>query len=405
MIIWLHPKNGLMQVLAWGPKLYVSALAPLLALLSSGLAALGIGRRDWLLTGAGVTAATVAVRHVAQVTAAHKANFDAVFGPNCLATISPELNARLRPYRWRPVYRRRPCGPLHLDVVYGINSDSGRPLTADLLQPPPSVPHTGLAMIFVHGGGWWFGGKNIGKFPYFQRLVSQGHVVMDINYTLAPHSTLLGMVKDVKQAVLWLKRQADQFDINPARIVLTGQSAGGQLSLLTAYTPNLPPLQPANAGGDTSVRGVVSYHGPPDLTALHYDIQRRFIRLAPGLLVNTVQRLYDNVYGYGDDLSGGIASVVGDTPANNPQLYRLLSPVTYVSADCPPTLLLQGNHDLLVDHTEVERFYALLRRAGAPAIYVPFSNCGHTFESILPRISPPAQTAAYYTERFLALLV
>ena len=96
---------------------------------------------------------------------------------------------------------------------------------------------------------------------------------------------------------------------------------------------------------------------------------------------------------------------MGGPPDQIPDLYHLLSPTSYVSADCPPTLLLQGTHDLLVDYRQVERLYQLLRQANAPVIYIPFPNCGHTFESILPRISPPAQTAAYYMERFLALMV
>jgi acetyl esterase/lipase len=68
-------------------------------------------------------------------------------------------------------------------------------------------------------------------------------------------------------------------------------------------------------------------------------------------------------------------------------------------------LLLQGTHDLLVDYRQVEQLYQMLRRVKAPVVYISFPNCGHTFESILPRISPPAQTAAYYMERFLALMI
>jgi acetyl esterase/lipase len=97
--------------------------------------------------------------------------------------------------------------------------------------------------------------------------------------------------------------------------------------------------------------------------------------------------------------------VVGGTPEEIPDVYRQISPVTYVNANCPPTLLLQGTQDLLVDHRQVERLHQLLKDAGAPVIYIPFPNCAHSFESILPRLSPAAQTAAYYTERFLALMV
>jgi acetyl esterase/lipase len=273
------------------------------------------------------------------------------------------------------------------------------------MQPPPGVPYTGVGMIFVHGGGWWYGRKNIRKFPYFQRLVAQGHVVMDIDYTLAPRSSILGMVKDVKQAVVWLKQQADMFGLNPERVVLTGQSAGGQLTLLAAYTPNHPTFQPDGVADDTSVRGVISYYGPTDMVALYHDIQTRFVPLFPNRLVALVHHLLELVTGHGDTLASGLSSVMGGSPDEMPELYHLLSPTSYVSAACPPTLLLQGTHDLLVDYRQVERLYKVLRQVGAPVVYIPFPNCGHTFESVLPRVSPPAQTAAYYTERFLALMV
>jgi acetyl esterase/lipase len=404
-LVLFHSRDGALQTLLWGPKLFASALSPLLAFLSSLLAVVGFKRRNWFSAGLGLTGAVIATKHVRDVTTSREAGFAEAFGPHWPSKIPNDLRPRLRPYRWRPFYRRRPQGAVHLDVVYGENSDSGRPLVADLLQPPPGVAPTGLAMIFAHGGAWWYGRKNISKFPYFQRLVFQGHVVMDINYTLAPHSSIPGMVKDIKQAILWLKQHAGICEVNPEKVVLTGQSAGAQLCLLAAYAPNHPAFQPAGMEGDASVSGVISYCGPPDMTALYYDIQARLIRYVPNRPVNRIHRLIEILGGHGDSLANGIASVVGGTPDEIPEVYRLISPVTYVSQDCPPTLLLQSTHDLLVDYREVERFYHKLRAVNTPVIYVPFPNCAHTFESILPRISPPAQTAAYYMERFLALLV
>lgn len=403
-LILIQPKDGVMQALLWGPKLYASALSPQLGLLSGLLSILGLKRRDWLLALTGFTGTLVATKHVMDVTTSREADFVKVFGPDWEQRIPAGLRRRLRRRRWYPFYRRRPQGPRHLDVVYGTGSDSGQPLQADILQPPPDVAHTGVAMLFVHGGGWLFGAKNIEKFPYFQRLVSQGHVVMDINYSLAAHSSIPGMVRDLKQAILWLKQEADALGVNPERVVLTGQSAGAHLSLLAAYTPNQPYFQPNGLDGDTSVSGVVSYHGPVDMTALYYDVQTRFVRRVPGHMVNVLDRALELLGVYKDSLAGGLAGVVGGRPDEIPDFYRLISPVTYVSAACPPTLLLQGTHDALVDHEEVERLYWLLKDAGAPVLYVPLPNCGHVFESILPRISPPAQAAAYYMERFLALV-
>lgn len=404
-LILFNPKDGALQGLVWGPKLLASALAPLVAIVGSWHVVWGVKYRAWLSASAGLFSVAIAAKHVRDVTRPREAGFAEAFGPDWATKIPASVRPRLRPYRWTPLYRRRRYGALHRDVVFGANTDSGRPLTADLMQPPPGVPRTGLGMIFVHGGAWWYGRKNITKFPYFARLVSQGHVIMDIDYTLAPRSSVPGMVKDVKQAILWLKHQAALFEINPERIVLTGQSAGAQLALLVAYTPNNPVFQPDGIEGDSSVRGVISYQGPPDMVALYHDIQGRFVRLFPNRLVAQLHRLLELVSGHGTSLASGLASVMGGTPAELPDLYCHLSPITYVCQACPPTLLLQGTHDLLVNYQDVERLYCELRQAKARVIYIPFPGCNHAFEAVLPRLSPPAQTAAYYTERFLALLV
>ncbi|GAB4427499.1 MAG: hypothetical protein Kow0031_07580 [Anaerolineae bacterium] len=403
-VILLNPANGIFKFLLWGPKLYASALAPLLAAAGAGLAMAGALRKNWPAAGLAMLGAMVSAGHVWRVTRPQGHQFEAVFGPGWAGRVPAGQRRQWRRFRWLPFSRRRRVGPLHLDVTFGANSESGRPLTADLMLPPPGAPHSGAAMIFVHGGGWWFGRKNIGKFPYFRRLVAQGHVVMDINYTLAPHSSVVGMVQDVVQAVAWLKRRAARFGINPGKIVLTGQSAGAQLCLLVAFAPNLPAFQPPGPATDARVCGVIAYNGPPDMTALYYDVQARFMRHIPARLVDAAQRLLENLVGYGNRLGSGIGSVVGATPATDPDRYRLLSPLTYAGPGCPPAMLLQATHDTLVDVTQVERFYRRLRRAGAPVIYVPFPNCDHAFESILPRLSPPAQTAAYHTERFVAAL-
>jgi len=404
-LILFHPNDGPIQMMVWGPKLLASALSPMLALAGLLFVGLGLWSNDWLMIGAGAIGAAIAVKHVIDITTPHDNNFAGAFGLDWETKIPDDLRPQLRSHRWRPFYRRRSRGALHRDVVFGTSTDAGLPLKADLMQPPAEAPHTGVAMIFVHGGGWWYGRKNIYKYPYFQRMVSQGHVVMDLEYIRAPQSSVPGMVKDVKQAILWLKQQAGEFDINPNHIVLTGQSAGAQLCLLAAYTPNQPVFQPTGMDGDTAVNGIISYYGPPDMVALYHDIQARFVDFVPNRLVNALHRQIEKFGGHGNSLANGLSSVVGGTLEEIPEAYRLISPITYVNAGCPPTLLLQGTQDLLVDHKQVERLYQHLKRAGAPVIYIPFPNCAHSFESILPRLSPPAQTAAYYTERFLALMV
>jgi acetyl esterase/lipase len=399
----INPRNGLIHFFLWLPKLLAVALSPVLALASGLMALLGRREEDRLVVGLGLMGTAVALQQFIAVTEPHDAAMDHAFGPGWEQRIPVILRARMSRRRWQPlVFGERP-GILQRDIIYGINPDARVPLYADILRPPRDVSPTGLAMIYVHGGAWKYGRRNIGKFPYFRQLAAQGHLIMDIDYTLNPHTSLPGMVMDVKRAILWLKEHADYYQVNPERIVLTGQSAGGHLSLLAAYTPNFTGFQPPEISGDTSVRGVISYYGPPDMATLHEDIEASFALLFSEWMNRGVNRVLARV---GEEtLALGIAGLVGGPLTDMPEMYQLISPISYVDAACPPTMLLHGVHDLLVNRQAVENLRHALLVESVPVVYLPLAGCDHSFESILPRVSPAAQTAVYYMERFLALLV
>lgn len=399
----VNPRNGPLHFLFWVPKLLATALAPLLALASWLLTLLGWLRRDWLLAGLGAAGTAVALQHFLAIATPRDAIMADAFGQDWETRLPPEIAARFSARPWRPLVFGEPKGLIRRNVVYGQNPDATRPLVADLLSPPLGVSPSGLAIIYVHGGAWRFGRRNIGKFPYFRQLAGQGHLVMDIDYTLNPQTSVPGMVMDVKRAIIWLKAHAADYDVNPERIVLVGQSAGGHLALLAAYTPNYLGLQPRDVSGDTSVRAVVSYYGPPDMVALHNDVVARFGTVFTEPVLDRVNELLARFGERG--VSHGISGLVGGSLEEIPEMYRLISPITYVDADCPPTLLLHGTHDFLVDNSSAKRLHQALSLAAVPVVYLPLPGCEHTFEAILPRVSPAAQTAVYYMERFLALMV
>ncbi|MBK8987788.1 MAG: alpha/beta hydrolase [Chloroflexi bacterium] len=404
----VNPRSGMLHFFFWPIKLLATALSPLLTVVSWLLALQGRRRGDKLLMGLGVAGTAAALHHFADITRPRETALIDAFGPEWDARIPVVMRARFTPCRWRPLVWDEPVGRVQRHVVYGFNPDVTAPLVADILRPPLGVAPSGLAMIFVHGGAWRYGRRNITKFPYFRQLASQGHLIMDIDYTLNPHTSLPGMVMDVKRAILWLKEHAAEYELNPERIVLTGQSAGGHLALLAAYTPNYRALQPRDEAGqvlagDTAVRAVISYYGPPDMVALHEDFQKRFETVLSERVNGRLNRILQRI---GEDgWEQGLSALVGGPLADIPEMYRLISPITYVDADCPPTMLLHGTHDVLVDHEAAARLSRALHLVGVPVVYLPLPGCEHSFESVLPRISPAAQTAVYYMERFLALVV
>ena len=128
-----------------------------------------------------------------------------------------------------------PRGVCQPNVAYGVNPRTGKDLLADLWLPPQDQARSGVGVIYVHGGAWRLGTKDMGTRPFFRRLAGQGHVVMDIDYTLAPATDVPGMVGDVKRALIWLKQNAAAYAplISPEIITSTGMNAEDKMLQFT----------------------------------------------------------------------------------------------------------------------------------------------------------------------------
>jgi acetyl esterase/lipase len=224
------------------------------------------------------------------------------------------------------------------------------------------------------------------------------------------------MIAEVKEAVLWIKAHSREYGLEPGRVVLMGGSAGGHLALLAAYTSGHPSLAPLSGEGDTSVRGVVAFYPPADFLALQELAATE--TLGPGggarsleldqvsdVLLARLFNLQSDDDGTELSFQDMIPDMIGGTPDEVPEAYRLLSPIHHVGPHCPPTLLLQGTDDIFDLLPVVHRLNQELQEAGASSILVEFPHTDHAFDLVLPQVSPVAQAATYYIERFLALLV
>ena len=100
--------------------------------------------------------------------------------------------------------------------------------------------------------------------------------------------------------------------------------------------------------------------------------------------------------------------LMGGTLRELPDAYRLNSPITHVSPGCPPTLLVYGEDDFVVDVSHGRNLRRALQRSGAPCVYIELPYTVHGFDQyfgVSRRIAPAAQSAAYDIDRFLALMV
>jgi acetyl esterase/lipase len=224
---------------------------------------------------------------------------------------------------------------------------------------------------------------------------------MDVAYRLCPEVDIHGMTGDVKRAIAWMKSNASRYGVDPEKIVLGGASAGGHLSLLAGFAPQHPELTPEDVDdADLSVCGIVSYYGPKDLSTLYQYMNLQRLEGEPPLPMGE-DLGYTRSWRYG----GRLDALLGGWPPDALSTYQLASPVTHVHPGCPPTLLIQGDHDLVCSMGATRALYAKLVESGVPAINVVFPCTAHAFDVFLPHMSPPAQSALYDVDRFLALLL
>ena len=403
----------------WLLKLYVSALSPLLAIIGVVSILVGISSRSVFLTSLGIYVAVIYFTHVFRVTRPphFSSSFENAYGGDWEESIHDDQKKYFLSIRSAIMLPAVPDARMEQNVPFATIPENGRELLCDIWQPPHGVPHSGVAFIYLHGSAFYLLDKDLGTRPFFHHLAAQGHVIMDVAYRLAPETDVMGMVNDVKRAIIWLKENADKYKIDPSRIVVGGGSAGGHLAFLAAYTINDPQFTPKELERrDDSVCAVISLYGTCDFESLYYHTNQHLTRnvalsankSAPAKMPQWMIKKMGKEYyrlGFDKGFENGTALLLGGHPDERPGTYALLSPINHVHQDCPPTLLIHGEHDVLAPVKSTRLLYARLIKEKVVTVMHIVPQTDHAFDLILPKISPSSHNAIYDVERFLALIV
>lgn len=306
---------------------------------------------------------------------------------------------------------------LHQNISFHTIPGTNRQLLCDIWQPPQNIKKTGLAFIYLHGSAWVVLDKDYGTRKFFKHLVQQGHVIMDVAYRLFPETDFMGMVHDAKHAIAWMKENAGLYNVNPGSIVIGGGSSGGHISLLTAYTNAIKQFMPVDLKEvDITVKAVISLYGPADLVNTYYHTCQHLTTKSalaankkgessgmPAWVQKSMSKDFHRLGFDKEEEPGMLAPILGGNPDEKPEAYALFSPITHVHKDCPPTLLIQGEQDILAPVEATRHLYSGLIKQGVPVVMHILKQTDHAFDLILPKISPSAHNALYDVERFLAL--
>lgn len=231
------------------------------------------------------------------------------------------------------------------DVVYaGANNT---PLKLDIWYPRDN-PNPTPTLIYIHGGGWIFGSKE-GAVYQLLPFLEKGWRVVNVEYRMAGNSLAPGSVEDTRCALRWVIRNAKQWNFDTSKIVLTGHSAGGHLSLITAMLPKGTPLDNRCYGDeDLRVAAIINWYGITDVNDL---IQ-------------------------GANLKNYAVMWMG-SQANAQEIARTVSPLTYVREGLPPILTIHGDKDDVVPYSHAARLKEALDKAKVPNRLHTIKSGGH----------------------------
>jgi len=253
----------------------------------------------------------------------------------------------------------------------------GRTLRLDVHEPavPAEPGQLRPALVEVHGGGWVLGWKERQGQLLLNRMASRGWVGFNVDYRLSPMATFPDHLVDVKRAVAWIREHAADYGIDPDFIVVTGGSAGGHLTALTALTANDPDYQPGFEDADTSVQAAVPFYGV-------YDFTNRNGVWPEG----SVERFLGPI-------------VVKADLRDEPEKFAAASPLDRVNPDAPPFFVIHGDKDLLAPVEDARDFvHRLKEQSNEPVYYLELHGAQHAFETF-PSIRANAVIDA--VERFM----
>ncbi|HEY2572517.1 MAG TPA: alpha/beta hydrolase fold domain-containing protein, partial [Verrucomicrobiaceae bacterium] len=231
---------------------------------------------------------------------------------------------------------------LQRDVTYGKGSDVV--LKLDIYRPKPLPGEPLPVIVYIHGGGWHSGSKEKSA-DKLVPLVQRGYCGVSINYRLTPSGVKFPEpLFDCKCAIRFLRARAKELHLDPDHIGVWGHSAGAHLAALLGTTAHVKEFEGTGGWQEYSsrVQAVCGQGTPVEFAKLLEETK-------------TIQ-----------EAEPAIIALLGGRPGDRKEMAALASPLTHVSKDAAPFLIVHGEADPLVPLTQAELLHAALKRADVP---------------------------------------
>ncbi|OZB91361.1 alpha/beta hydrolase [Paenibacillus sp. XY044] len=191
-------------------------------------------------------------------------------------------------------------------------------------------------LVFFFGGGFLFGDKRGTQLEIPLLARELGFAVVSVNYTLSSEGEYPRLVYDTKASIRYLRANAEQYGLNPEKIVAIGISAGGTLASLLGTSSGVKELEGLSYGNSdysSDVQGVIDFCGPSNILAMKEQMSEHILKtgVSPSLSYGNPDSVESLVF-------GALASEV-------PEKAQALSPITHVNSDIPQFLIVHGAQD------------------------------------------------------------
>ena len=247
---------------------------------------------------------------------------------------------------------------LERDLAYIPEGDPAQRLDLYLPEATPEKPLP--LIVHIHGGGWMGGNK----FPCpVAGMVLKGYAVASVEYRFSQVAKFPAQIQDCQAAIRWLRANSKKYHFDPEKVGVVGGSAGGHLSALvgTAGGTGTFPAIGGNEDQSDRVQAVCDIYGPADFTTVVKQAAE--------------DANVKNIFEFNSP-KDPYSQLIG-VPLETTEKSRAVSPVTYVSDDDPPVLILHGTHDTLVPYAQSVLFAEALKAKGVPVWLQTLPGAGH----------------------------
>jgi len=238
------------------------------------------------------------------------------------------------------VYHKTPEKELMLDIYWHDQTDDKFPL-----------------IVWIHGGGWRAGSKEWGGKRIADVFFEKGFNIASISYRLSQDAVFPAQIIDCKAAIRWLRANADKYNIDQDNIGVWGSSAGGHLVAMLGTSSEIKEWDQYGDNQDVTseVQAVCDFFGPTDFLRMNDE---------PGKIDH-------------DAPDSPESMLIGALIQENPELVQIANPVTYVSGNEPPFLIMHGDKDSLVLHSQSIYLEKALIENGIDVEFITIEGGGH----------------------------